>query len=416
MADDEEEESEAEDASSMSSIGTATKPEKRGGASGLFLCLCVVFVLGVCGAAASFAIFVLTGDGSKNATANATEEQPSSAAKVSVLPVNSSGASTGAGTTEAKAPLVYDDEATEGPRLDAYGRFATEDIAHTSEDTPAVKVAVVARQRLNRKTARVKSAKRMPRERTGLSHRSKTTKSPTDTNHASGIKQRKKATKNAPNRTTRSSARRLDSRTTRKGRAPTKRVTAKQQATNVTVPKKTSKNGRLSDDISHEKVLPRTTRQGSAPPKLVLAKQQAANVSFSEKTLRNGSFSDDISNETFVENYYSQSLDFKPILANLTTNTTGRKKGVGRNSEARKAGKTTEAAHLTANATVQQSAGSSDSTGSRLSPHGGGFAAGTVSKGPVDSPNLIVNETRRVDSSEVEHSEKDIVWKFQNEA
>ncbi|XP_077529652.1 uncharacterized protein LOC144142121 isoform X2 [Haemaphysalis longicornis] len=407
----EEDESEAEDDVSTASTLSAPKKAAAGGGSSLCLCLCVVGVLGVCGAAAAVA-FVLLGDsGAKNTTANATEE-------------GSTAASAAAGGVSVLGPVPVGPNSTDStaldedaPRLDAFGRFANDDgAATTPEDTPAVKVAVVARQRLNRKTARVKSAKRMPRERTGLSHRSKTTKSPTDTNHASGIKQRKKATKNAPNRTTRSSARRLDSRTTRKGRAPPKLVTAKQQATNVTVPKKTSKNRRLSDDISNEKVLPRTTRKGSASPKLVLAKQQAANVSFSEKLLRNGSLPDDISNETFVENYYSQSLDFKPILANLTTNTTGREKGVGRNSEARKEGKTTEVAHLTANATVQQSAGSSDSTGSRLSPHGGGFSAGTVSKGPVDSPNLVVNETRRVDSSEVEHSEKDIVWKFQNEA
>lgn len=407
----EDDESEGDD--DQSSASTISTPKKGGGGgSNLFLGLCVVGVLGVCGAAAAVA-FILLGDsgGSKNATENATEE-------------GSTAASAAAGGVSIVAPLTALPNHTaldeDAPRLDAFGRFANDDgAATTPEDTPAVKVAVVARQRLNRKTARVKSAKRMPREGTRLSHHSKTTKGPTNANHAVGIKQRKKATKNATNHTTRPSARRLDSRKTRKGRAPPKLVTAKQQARNASFPKKTLRNGSLSDDTSNETVLPHTTRQGRAPAELVTAKQLAKNVSFPKETLRHGSLSDDISNETFLKDYDRQSLDFEPILANLTTHTTGPEKGAGRNSaasEARKEGKTTKVAPLTANLTVQESAGSSDSSGNRLSPHGGGGAAGTVIKGPADSPNLIVNETRRVDSSEVEQPEKDIVWKFENQA
>lgn len=377
---EDEDDSGEDDASSASTISTPKKAGGGGGGSSLCLCLCVVGVLGVCGAAAAVA-FILLGDaGAKNSTDNATEGAASTAAASAA----SGGASLpmpgGAPPANPAANQTNKDE----PKLDAYGRFATDDDADTTQENPNVlKEAVGSRQRLNRKTARVRAAKRLPNDWARLSHHSKTRAGQADSKQAAGNKQRGKVSKRAANHRAGSATKRLRSRTTRQGRVP------------------------------------------------VAAKQHARNVSSVNKTLSHASLSVNITNETVLRDYDdNQSPGLGLVLAkppsNLTTDTTDPKKVAREKSVASKQPEeqgSTKVTNVPANFTVEEVGGSTNSSATRLPSHGGGDGTGTGIREPADSANLIVNQTRRVDesmvasnNSDVEQSEKDIVWRFQNEA
>lgn len=148
---DDDDKSTAQSSSVSTASTTKTGKAAAGGGSGLGLCLCLLGVLGVCAAGAVAAFMLLDEGGGANKTDNASEAAsgPSehSAASAASTPPS-------VPTTSKKAGGRADEDA---PRLDAYGRFAQQ------EDNP-LKAAVVASQRVHRKSTRRRSRVRMAHE------------------------------------------------------------------------------------------------------------------------------------------------------------------------------------------------------------------------------------------------------------